>query len=375
MTLPQFELIEKQGHYRGLLLGYLQHKNLDILVDIVKNSSMKLVNSWCYDNWNGGQYEHRVALQVKRTTFYSLLDNKNDYEKEISQIFNKIYDEENEHISVNIISSEEDDDYFHHDADTRHLGFHSVENAQRLWGADSNPRVFISHRDTHKKEATYIKDTLKGIGISSFVAHKDIEPTKLWEKEIRLALSTMDIFLALLTDDFFESVWTNQEVGVAFAKGIPIIPLKHTINPKGFISSIQALPYQREKISNDIVQCIFLDCSISASLKNKLINSLIAKLKTSNGWESAEKLWEIISKANTIDKLSLDLLVEAFNTNGQVNSCVNIGGYDYRGNYRKKSSILEKIKQWTDEDYSISTNNNKITLKKTQSSLLDASPF
>lgn len=375
MTLPQFELTEKQGHYRGLLLAYLQRKNLDFLADIVKNSSMKLVNSWCYDNWDGGQYEHRVAFQVKRTTFIDVLDKKNDYEQEISQVFNKIYNEENEQISVSIISSEESDDFFHHDVDTRYLGSHSTENEQRLWGVDNNLRLFISHRDTHKKEATYIKESLQRIGIASFVAHKDIEPTKLWENEIKLALSTMDIFLALLTDDFFDSVWTNQEVGVAFAKGTPIIPLKYTINPKGFISSIQALQYKKEQIARDVAKCIFSDNLINMSIKNKIAMALVSLLTTANNWKTSEELWTILASANTIEGATVDALVEAFNINSQVNCCVNISGYDCYGNFKKNSAIVERLEGWTGEKYIISKSGAKILLHKERAPLWDETPF
>jgi len=54
-------------------------------------------------------------------------------------------------------------------------------------------------------------------------------------------LHNMDVLLAFLTDDFHESEWTNQEIGFALGRQIPVVPFKlQESNPRGFISSIRA---------------------------------------------------------------------------------------------------------------------------------------
>lgn len=50
-------------------------------------------------------------------------------------------------------------------------------------------RLFISHVSAIKADAASLFDELRAYGISSFVAHQDIEPTKEWEDEIRLRAS------------------------------------------------------------------------------------------------------------------------------------------------------------------------------------------
>ena len=58
----------------------------------------------------------------------------------------------------------------------------------------------------------------------------------------------MEMMLTFITDDFFQSPWTNQEIGVAFGRNIPIIPLKmQDTNPTGLISKLQALRGDIEK--------------------------------------------------------------------------------------------------------------------------------
>ena len=83
-------------------------------------------------------------------------------------------------------------------------------------------RFFISHRDVHKKNASEFSNKLSPYGKSGFVAHDNIESNSVWKKEIMKALQTMDACICYLTSDFHESVWTNQEVGYAIAKGAPI---------------------------------------------------------------------------------------------------------------------------------------------------------
>ncbi len=104
-------------------------------------------------------------------------------------------------------------------------------------------RLFLSHRDGYKKEAAELATALESYGVSGFVAHNTIEPMEKWQHIILRSLQSMEIMLAFVTDDFFDSYWTNQEIGFALAKGVPIIPLKmQKKDPCGFISDIQALP-------------------------------------------------------------------------------------------------------------------------------------
>ena len=65
---------------------------------------------------------------------------------------------------------------------------------------------------------------------------------EVWKHEIEKGLQTMDVMLALITNDFHKSVWTNQEVGFALGNNIPVISLKLGVtDPNGFLSDKQAL--------------------------------------------------------------------------------------------------------------------------------------
>jgi AbiJ N-terminal domain 5/TIR domain len=87
-------------------------------------------------------------------------------------------------------------------------------------------KVFLSHLAISKEKAKSLKDALGEWGMSSFVAHEDIEPTKEWMTEIESGLNTMDILIAMVEPGFKESNWTDQEIGYALGRQIEIIPMR-----------------------------------------------------------------------------------------------------------------------------------------------------
>jgi TIR domain len=101
-------------------------------------------------------------------------------------------------------------------------------------------RLFITHLSAHKVFAAELQSHLHGYGISSFVAHNDIEPTKEWQNEIETALSTCEAVVALLHAGFHESNWTDQEIGYGMGRGIPVYSVRFGQDPYGFIGRFQA---------------------------------------------------------------------------------------------------------------------------------------
>ena len=89
-------------------------------------------------------------------------------------------------------------------------------------------------------------------GISCFVAHSDIEPTRTWQKEIEKALFSMDVLIALMTEDFSDSNWTDQEIGVAIGRNVLILPIRMGADPYGFIGKYQAISFKKEMNFDDL---------------------------------------------------------------------------------------------------------------------------
>jgi len=101
-------------------------------------------------------------------------------------------------------------------------------------------RLFLTHLATERKFAGELQEALLPYGISSFVAHNDIEPTSEWQAQIETALATCDVLVALLHEKFHESKWTDQEIGFAMGRGVPAFAVRLGETPYGFIGRFQA---------------------------------------------------------------------------------------------------------------------------------------
>ena len=67
----------------------------------------------------------------------------------------------------------------------------------------------------------------------------------------------MDIFIGIVTDNFHEGSWTDQEVGYAYKRKVPRILVKlENLSPRGFVSSEQALTANWNNIHNKIIEQI-----------------------------------------------------------------------------------------------------------------------
>jgi len=100
-------------------------------------------------------------------------------------------------------------------------------------------RLFVSHLSTEKVFAAELQEALLRFGISSFVAHNDIEPTLEWQAQIEMALATADSLVALLHPKFHSSNWTDQEIGFAMGRNLPVFAVRFGQDPYGFIGRFQ----------------------------------------------------------------------------------------------------------------------------------------
>ena len=211
-----------------------------------------------------------------------------------------------------------------------------------LWG-EGKIRVFISHTHEYKEEAKEIQSCLLLYGIASFVAHEDIEPMKEWETEIERALFSMNMLVALLTEKFSESKWTDQEVGAAFGRGVPILPVRMGKDPYGFIGKYQAISGAVNdglQIANDIVEFLFEYQGDNDALKELSKNVFIAAVEKAPNYEKANYLSGFLSGFDSLTPVQAELLVQAFNGNSQVNQA-----------FRFYPIVSEELTRMTDDRY------------------------
>jgi hypothetical protein len=216
----------------------------------------------------------------------------------------------------------------------------TVDTDNRLFQQDSF-RLFISHKDDNKKFAKELKKALEVFGISSFVAHEDIEPSTEWQNEIEKALFSMDSLLALLSTGFSASVWTNQEVGVAFGRGIFILSVKAGEDPKGFVGKFQALRPKNNSINDlaiQIAEQLMKNSRTSEKMNSTYIHALskCESFDMTTQWSALLPFIDVLSNEQATD------LVKIYNSNSQAYDCFSLNG----GRYDRDKSIAAYLNEW-----------------------------
>ncbi len=315
-----FELPRRIEHYVAALAKMYGQEGHKQLQEIIVNSQIRVHEEWSYDNWNGGTYGHALYLTIPEIIFLSLVNQKVDLQNRIREDLNKIHNVQNEFIDDVFIEMEIAEEHdWRKESGLLLTGQRVIlpEAQDRIWG-DEGYRVFFSHKAEVKKETAILKKKLNLFGVSCFVAHEDIHPTKEWQNEIENALFSMDAFIALMTERFHESLWTDQEVGVAFGRGVPIIAIKLGKDPYGFIGKFQALSCSWDQAAQEIVKILVKH--------DQMLNSYIKAVQDCDSFEHGNTLAEILPFISKLSGHQASLLMSAFNENGQVRNSFGFNG-------------------------------------------------
>lgn len=132
----------------------------------------------------------------------------------------------------------------------------------------------------------------------------------------------MDALVALITENFHGSFWTDQEVGIAIGRNIPIIPVNLEENPRGFIANIQALKYSRNDFDLNIVK-LLLD---KEQCEEKMKDAYIQALKSCKEYKEANRLAKIFPFIKRLTDGQVDSMRGAYRDNDQVK-----GSYGFNG--------------------------------------------
>ncbi len=170
-------------------------------------------------------------------------------------------------------------------------------------------RLFLCHLSTFKVKTGQLQKILIEYGISSFVAHKDIEPTKEWQDEIEKALFSMDALAAILTPKFDESKWTDQEIGVAVGRDVLIIPIRKGMDPYGFIGKYQGMQGDGKTI-RQVADRMFRILSNHPKTKEKLAGDLVDQITLANDAEDAAKKLTLLRSFEALPQKHLEKIRE-----------------------------------------------------------------
>lgn len=176
-----------------------------------------------------------------------------------------------------------------------------------LWKPPTAPRIFLSHRSDRTVAAQELADALGLLGFASFVAHHAITPTREWREEIQKALRSCDLLVAMVTDGFHDSEWTDQEVGWVLGRDLAIVPvsLDGTL-PKGFLESYQAIKRKPNEAMMDLaVRVLEAICdavfrgqrSQAGRISSKIASVLLTLLGNAEKRDGAKRLHEMLVAA------------------------------------------------------------------------------
>lgn len=315
----------KTASYLKRLLSEYKNSNQTILFEIINTSLIYIIEETEVDNWDGGIYGHDIKLFIPEPVLEKIkLSEQKTFSEKIRADINicaeSIRAEYIRNISIELIDD--------NDAECTHakpLSNKPQINPDNIsFWEQGKIRLFVSHRDKYKTYANELAEHLKNYGISAFVAHDSIEPMSTWQNEIIKGLETMEIMLTFVTDDFHESVWTNQEIGYALGKGTPIISLKlQNADPNGFIiKDIQALKGSLDAIhssANKIYKLVIEKLGKKHRIQSSLIDSFIQSVS----FDDAKFRFDLLK--NVVDKLTDEetyKIIKGFKDNNQLHNSI-----------------------------------------------------
>ena len=172
--------------------------------------------------------------------------------------------------------------------------------------------------------ASEIQGMLEKYAISVFVAHEDIEPTREWQDEIELALSSMDALVALLTEGFIGSKWCDQEIGVAIGRKVLVIPLRAGVDPYGLIGKYQGVSTSNKTVDTFCGE-IFKVLLDNSSTKRRLTSGLVNKICNSQSFAASKESVNLLSLASeNLTQEMVGKLKQAIKDNNQVYSAFGV---------------------------------------------------
>ena len=195
-------------------------------------------------------------------------------------------------------------------------------------------RVFLTHLSGHRAFAALLQEALLDFGISCFVAHNDIEPTLEWQSEIESALATSDALVALLHKDFHLSRWTDQEIGFAMGRGVPVYSVRFEEDPYGFIHRFQAFEGNGKTVKSLAAE-LFNSYRKDKQTQRRMSGALVTLFETSRSFATSKKLMGHLEEIEIWDPSFSARLRAAVKDNSQVS-----------GSWGVPERVTQLVKKW-----------------------------
>lgn len=164
------------------------------------------------------------------------------------------------------------------------------------WKGENTVRLFISHTHANAKLAGEIKKHLGRFLIESFVAHDDIEPSEKWMRVIESALLTCHAVIAILTPDFRESQWCDQEIGFCLARSLLVVPLMREVNPHGFLSEFQGVKLNERTRPQAAANDVFRILATRPETSERMVPSIVRRFAASESFDETREAFTFLAR-------------------------------------------------------------------------------
>lgn len=199
-------------------------------------------------------------------------------------------------------------------------------------------RVFISYSNKDNKVARDIKRAFDDYGINAFLAHEDIDVGQEWRDVILENLKKSNVFVAILSENFVKSEWTDQEVGFAICKDNLIVSVSLDGTKRyGFLEMFQALtkfesldlthPSVRREFVFEIIKISAIKEDLIDDLKDILVRSLANPYTYPITYRTAEDRLGLLYSLKPFSKDQINEIVNQSIENNQIykaRECRNI---------------------------------------------------
>ena len=300
-------------------------------MDASERKKVGVVSNYVVENFNSGdwltlgQLTGQLSLIKEHPRlFRSMSFGDEDYDYCVAEVLDKIFTDSPEQI-VDVIDQFDIDLWYEQKAPHKYERVFGRGIAEPEFWRPGYLRAFISHLVCSKEKITQLKGCLEEWGVTSFVAHQDIQPSKEWQSEIEAGLQSMDVMVAVVEPGFRDSEWTDQEVGYALGRNIEVLPLLVGKDPHGFIAKIQGIK-SKGKVASELAREVIKVLLRKPKFRQKLISGISKALSAGSSDERVPKLlsvdeWGVLSdsqlkqliEASALsdkDKVSLGVMID-----------------------------------------------------------------
>jgi TIR domain len=198
--------------------------------------------------------------------------------------------------------------------------------------SELTPRLaFISHHHDDLGLAERVSVPLRTFGFSGFIAHRDLDSGSEWLEEIKRKLREAAVLIAIVTPSFASSDWTDQEVGFAIGRDVPVVPIKGGQTPYGFMGHIQGVPWKDTSTGGSRPDGTWSEAEQveqiaelgRALLRRQALDKrqLVRLLERSGSWHSTRVLLATLGDLNGLPDSEVVRIAHAAATNIDVYDC------------------------------------------------------